>query len=173
MKHSGKIATFERIRKNYGNFLEAVLWKLTGDRELFAEAYQNALLVMWQHIAKLDNDQPGGYIYRIALSSVQKAWRDKKGGNIEFPDNLTSHQKSPLEKIVKNEDVNVLRQAISELPDQQGKAVVMRYLESKSYSELAHQLNCSEAAARSHVSNAIAALKKKMNRFFEREKSHE
>ena len=172
MKHSTKIATFERIRQNYGDFLEAVLWKLTGNRELFAEAYQNALLAMWQHVEKLDNDQPGGYIYRIALSSAQKAWRDKKGGNIEFPDKLTSHQKSPLEKIVKNEDVNVLRRTISELPEQQGKAVVMRYLESKSYSELARQLKCSEAAARSHVSNAIAGLKKKMNRFFEREKSH-
>ena len=44
MKYKQKIEVFDRIRVKYGEFLKAVLWKLTGDYELFAEAMQNALL---------------------------------------------------------------------------------------------------------------------------------
>ena len=173
MNHRDKVATFERVRRNYRDFLEGVLWKLTGERELFDEAYQNAMLALWQHIEKLDHDQPGGYIYRIALSSARTAWRARVGRNMEFSaERIAAAGTNPQENLLKKEAWDILRQAVTELSEQQGRAVVMRYLETKEYQQVAQELNCSEAAARTHVSNAIAALKKKMSRFLAKEPSH-
>ena len=48
MEHSERLEIFERVRAEHSVFLISVLWKLAGDRELFTEAMQYALLGMWQ-----------------------------------------------------------------------------------------------------------------------------
>ena len=54
------------------------------------------------------------------------------------------------------------RRAIADLPPRQSRAIVMRYFEQQQYCDIANKLGCSEAAARSHVSKALAALKTKL-----------
>jgi len=81
MKFSKQAEIFERARTRYTAFLASVLWKLTGDRELFTEAMQYALLGMWQHVGKLNGNKAGAYIYKIALSANSKAWRNRIGKN--------------------------------------------------------------------------------------------
>jgi len=139
-----------------------VLWRLTGDRELFTEAMQYALLGMWQHVEKLNGKKAGAYIYRIALSGASKAWRDRVGRNGEISKSQIGVEKSPDEKLDRMELVTIVRRAVSQLPAQQGRAVVMRYLEQQDYSRIAAELCCTEAGARSHVSKAIATLKRKL-----------
>jgi len=51
---------------------------------------------------------------------------------------------------------------MSQLPEKQGKAVVMRYLEQEDYQTISEKLGCSKAGARSHVSKALAVLKDKL-----------
>ena len=162
MNYQSKIRTFERTRINYGRFMESTTWKLTGNRELFGEAYQHTMLMLWRHIEKFENQQSGGYLYRIILSSVSKAWRDtlgKEKHNIETPEHICSSEPEPSEQIIEKEALNNLRRMITKLPEQQGKAITMRYLESKCYSTLAEELHCSESAARAHVSHAITRLR--------------
>lgn len=45
----------------------------------------------------------------------------------------------------------------------------MRYLEQQRYEDIARNLGCSEAGARSHVSKALAALKGKLANLTDRE----
>ena len=79
MKHSRRLEIFENVRAEYAGFLESVLWRLTADKELFAEALQYALLQMWRHVEKLNGKKAGAYIYRVALSAASKAWRNRVG----------------------------------------------------------------------------------------------
>ena len=58
MKYSERIEIFKQIRARYAKFLASVLWRLTGDKELFAEAMQNALLSMWRNVEKLNGKRP-------------------------------------------------------------------------------------------------------------------
>ena len=48
----------------------------------------------------------------------------------------------------------------------------MRYFEQRDYSEIAMQLRCSEAGARSHVSKAVAALKSRLAVLVEQEQDN-
>ena len=68
MKFSKRAEIFRQVKAQYIDYLASVLWKLTGDRELFTEAMQYTLLGMWQHVEKLNGKKAGAYIYRIMLT---------------------------------------------------------------------------------------------------------
>lgn len=167
MKHSKRLEIFEQVRNKYSVFLLSVLWKLTGDRELFTEAMQYALLGIWQHVEKLRGKKAGAYIYRIALSANSKAWRNRIGKDGQFTQSQISTEKNPRDIADRSELTAKLRRAIAQLPAKQSRAIVMRYLEQKDYQAIAQKLTCTEAAARSHVSKAIGTLKRKLLTFQE------
>jgi len=116
---------------------------------------------MWQHIEKLNGRKAGAYIYRIVLTANSKAWRDRIGKNGHF-NHTEGQEQSPDEKLNRIELAGMVRQEISRLPAKQAKAIVMRYFEQQDYENIAVQLCCTQAGARSHVSKAIAALKNKL-----------
>lgn len=159
MNYSKRAELFKQLRTKYAGFLASVLWKLTHDRELFTEAMQYALLGMWQSIEKLNGRKAGAYIYRIVLTANSKAWKDRIGRNGHFNKVQLDIQESPDEKLTRSELAEMVRREISHLPKKQAKAIVMRYLEQQDYENIARQLSCTQAGARSHVSKAVATLK--------------
>ncbi|HUU16919.1 MAG TPA: sigma-70 family RNA polymerase sigma factor [Sedimentisphaerales bacterium] len=169
MNYSKRAELFRQLRTKHAGFVASVLWKLTGDRELFTEAMQYALLGMWQNIEKLKGRKAPAYIYRIVLTANSRAWRDRIGRNGHFNKNQLDIQESPDEKLDRSELVKMVRRAISNLPARQSKAIVMRYLEQQDYGNIAAQLCCTQASARSHVSKVIATLKGKLAALAEQE----
>lgn len=162
MKYSKRVEIFEQLRGQYYTFLVSVLWKLTGDRELFAEALQYSLLGIWSNVHKLDGKHAGAYIYRIALSANSKAWRNRIGRNGQLNTSQIDLTKSPADMIGIKESSKIVRKEIAKLPAKQGQAIVMRYLEQKSYEDIAEKLQCSKSGARSNVSKALSTLKRKL-----------
>jgi len=139
-----------------------VLWKLTGDKELFAEAMQYTLMGIWQHVEKLRGEKAGAYIYRIALTANSRAWRNRIGRNGDFSKHRVAVDADPNEKMHKVELAAKVRREMSQLPEKQGRAIVMRYLEQQDYQTISEKLGCSKAGARSHVSKALGVLKDKL-----------
>ena len=162
MKQDERLEIFEKLRAQYSVFLLSVLWKLTGDREMFAEAMQYTLMGMWQHIEKLNGRQASAYIYRIALTANSRAWRNRIGKNGKFAQGRVDIDQDSSEKLERVELTAKVRKAISRLPEKQGRAIVMRYLQQHDYETISVKLCCSKASARSHVSKALAALKDKL-----------
>ena len=162
MKHSERLEIFEKVRAEHSVFLLSVLWKLTGDKELFTEAMQYTLMGMWQHIEKLDGKKAGAYIYRIALTANSRAWRNRIGRNGDFARSRVGVDTEPSEKIHRSELAAKVRRVMSQLPEKQGRAMAMRYLEQEDYQTISEKLGCSKAGARSHVSKALAVLKDKL-----------
>lgn len=162
MRYSKRAEIFRQVKAEYIDFLASVLWKLTGDRELFTEAMQYALLGIWKHVEKLNGGQAGSYIYRIALTANSRAWRNRVGRNGQINESHLGVAEGPDEKVIDSELAARVRKAVARLPAKQAKAIVMRYFQQQGYRDVAEKLNCSEAGARSHVSKAIANLKAKL-----------
>ena len=162
MKYAKRVEIFRQAKADYAGFLTSVLWKLTGDKELFTEAMQYALLGMWRHVEKLNGKKAGAYIYRIALTANSTAWRNRIGRDGQINRSQVSIEKSPQECAGNSESVEKLRRAIAQLPAKQSRAIVMRYFEQKEYQAISEKLGCSEAGARSNVSKAVATLKGKL-----------
>lgn len=162
MNLSRRAQLFEQVRAEYLGFLSSVLWKLTGDRELFTEAMQYALLGMWLHIEKLNGKKAASYIYRIALSANSKAWRNRIGKDGQFARHRAETDNGPEKSLDTYELTSMVRREIGNLPARQARAIVLRYLQQHDYRDVAEKMRCSEAAARSHVSKAISTLKIKL-----------
>jgi len=162
MKHSERLELFENVRARYSVFLTSVLWKLTGDKELFTEAMQYSLFGIWQHVEKLKGEKAGAYIYRIALTANSKAWRNRVGRNGEILNDPIDPAEDADERLDRAETTAIVRREISRLPRKQARAIVMRYLEQQDYQAIAEKLSCSKAGARSNVSRAMATLKNKL-----------
>ncbi|MFC1737504.1 RNA polymerase sigma factor [Planctomycetota bacterium] len=162
MKYSKRVEIFEKVRTRYAEFLASVLWKLTGDKELFTEALQYSLLEMWRHIEKLNGKKAGAYIYRIALTANSKAWRNRIGRDGQISNAQIGIEQEPQERIGEAELAENVRRAIAQLPARQARAIVMRYLEQQDYKAIAQTLRCSEAGARSNVSKALTTLRYKL-----------
>jgi len=162
MKHSERLELFENVRARYSVFLTSVLWKLTADREVFAEAMQYALFGIWQHVEKLKDETATSYIYRVALTANSKAWRNRVGRNGEIPNDPIDPAEDADERLDRAEAAAIVRREISRMPRKQAKAIVMRYLEQQDYEAIAEKLSCSIAGARSNVSRAMATLKSKL-----------
>lgn len=162
MEDSKRLELFEEVRAKYSRFLAGVLWKLTGNSERFSEAYQYALLRIWQNVEKLGGETAGAYIYRIALSANSLAWRHRVGRDVELEAEWAEGKKAK-DDVSESEEFDLVRRYVGQLPDKQGRAIVMRYLEQLEYSDIAELLGCSEVSARSHVSKALSKLREKFN----------
>lgn len=169
MNYGKRAELFRELRTKYAGFIYSILWKLTGDRELFTEAVQYTLFGMWERIEKLKGKKAGAYIYRIILTANSKAWKERIGKNGHFSSEQCSKKRGPFEQLYSIELSNKVRKAISMLPAQQSTAIVMRYFEQQDYEAIASKLNCSNAGARSHVSKALATLKTKLAHIAEQE----
>jgi RNA polymerase sigma factor (sigma-70 family) len=162
MTHEQRVEVFDRLRAKYLRFLTAVLWRLSGDRELFGEAMQYALLGLWRHVEKLEGPRAGSYIYRIALSANAKAWRQRIGRDGHLRAQAADPGGPSSSRALQGESRRAVRRAIAELPQRQARALVKRYLEQEDYPAIAASLGCSEATVRSHVSKAVATLRRKL-----------
>ena len=123
---------------------------------------QYTLMGMWQHVEKLDGKKAGAYIYRIALTANSRAWRNRIGKNGDFAKHRADVDTEPGEKMQRVELSAKVRRVMSQLPEKQGRAIAMRYLEQEDYQTISEKLGCSKAGARSHVSKALAVLKDKL-----------
>jgi RNA polymerase sigma factor (sigma-70 family) len=158
MRYSKRLVLFEQIKNENTGYLTSTLWKLTGDADIFEEAYQYALLAMWMNLEKLTGPQAGAYIYRIALSANSKAWRNRISKNGQISD-VALAGRPASEEVIDAETLNLVRKEIAKLPEQQGQAILMRYIEQSDYCAIADKLDCSEDTARSHVSKALNTLR--------------
>ncbi|MBN2019366.1 MAG: sigma-70 family RNA polymerase sigma factor [Sedimentisphaerales bacterium] len=158
MRNSKRLELFEKLRHEFCGYLTSMLWKLTGNAEIFAEAIQYAFLAIWMNLEKLTGPQAGAYIYRIALSANSKAWRTRIGKDGQIP-RANAFINPATNCHADEETVNLVRKEIANLPEKQAQAIVLRYIDQHDYQTIADKLSCTEDTARSHVSKALNALR--------------
>lgn len=69
---------------------------------------------------------------------------------------------NPLDRIDLEQGNEALVQAVSELPERQRQAFLLRYWEGLSEKEMAFTMQCSEGSVKTHLSRALAQLRKRL-----------
>lgn len=163
MFNQSRAQRFREIYSDYGPFLKQVLWKMTGDREVFEEALQESLVRIWKYSAKINEPTAKSYLYRIAQSAVAQAWDNLKPSGAQLmPEQHAVVNES--QSSVPDDRLQSIQRTISKLPYKQSRAISLRYFCQKEYTQIASCLDCSEAAARSHVSKALAKLRTQLKK---------
>ena len=125
------------------------------DRE---DLFQEIVVQLWKGLPKFrQHSKFTTWMYRVALNTAISDFRKKKKTlSVSYPDIASLDVKSELNEVNKEEQLNTLYIAISHLPEID-KAIVMLYLEDKSYEEMEDILGIN-----------INGLRVKMNRIREK-----
>ncbi len=164
MKHLK--AEFLEILANYQGILHKVnliYFRNENDRR---DNFQEVVFQLWQSFPRLKNKNSiGSWIYRIAINtSITKI---KKDTNLVFNESIPDliSDSNALELILKDEAVKHLMTAIHRL-NGVDKAIMLLYLEEKSYDEIAEIIGITVSNVGVRISRAKEKLKQKLENLY-------
>ncbi|GLW95289.1 RNA polymerase sigma factor [Actinokineospora globicatena] len=102
---------------------------------------------------------PGAYVHRMVTNEFL-SWRRRAVRTVSLPHGVLEAVTPPYPDETDVVDQRQLVfQGIALLPRKQRAAIVLRYYANRTFAEIAGELGCSEATARSHISRGLAALR--------------
>lgn len=68
--------------------------------------------------------------------------------------------------LIQKQHIEIIRNALKQLPPRQSEAFLLRYLEDNSIEETAKIMNCAEGSVKTHCSRAVVSLKEILKKSF-------
>lgn len=160
-------ASFMRIYDHFAPRLQRYLRNLGVPESIADELVQEALLTLWRKAAMFDPTRASlsTWLYRVArnlyIDHVRKEphWLPVQEG-LDRIDQLESTRLDSQPE--SSFDQDLLKQAIDRLPPVQAKLIRMCYLESKSHSEIARELEMPLGTVKSSLRRSFAKLQGSM-----------
>ena len=152
------------VRENDAS-LRRICRVYTNDADGQKDLYQDILVQLWRALPSFDGEaQPGTWLYRVALNTALSRKRADIARRAEQHDSLDgSHalwrdgSPMPDEKLEANQQLERLYAGIDRLGELD-KALVMLFLDEKSYREMAQVVGISET----HVAVKLHRIKKEL-----------
>ena len=143
-----------------------------GEREEALDVTQEALLAAFRAYEKFrGQSDPFTWLYRIAVNIAKRRYRREKRREELRTHHLTVvpgaeqvDHRTPESELLGQEKDRLLREAISRLPEDQRSAVILMYLENKSYEEIAVFQECSVGTVKSRLHRARIQLAQLLNK---------
>ncbi|MFN6164799.1 MAG: RNA polymerase sigma factor [Planctomycetota bacterium] len=168
----GQSAAFETLVRRYQDRLYTAMISIVGNTDEAEDVVQEAFI---QAYLKLDTFQQNSrfftWIYRIAFKFALARRRRKRGvlSLDESRENTgsepVSNGESPDDRLSRNEDVQLVHQALALVSEDHRSILVLREMEDLAYEEIADVLGISIGTVRSRLNRARAALKQQLERF--------
>jgi len=132
---------------------------LTGDPHLAQDIVQDVLLRAQQRWHRIES--PPTYVRRM-VTNEYLSWRRRKSVRSTVPSSLeVLDALSPpvADESDRYDDRDAMRRRLVALPRKQRAAVVLRYYENYSDTEIAELLDCRESTVRSQIARALSTLR--------------
>jgi RNA polymerase sigma factor (sigma-70 family) len=144
--------------------LVGTLYYLVGNLDDARDALQDAFIKAWkqQHqVAEVQNLK--AWIYRIALNTGrdlrESAWRRKRHALPEDESALASKHLAPIQGLVDQEEIALLRQAIAELRIEEKEVFLLRQNGELTYEEIAVMLSIPVGTVKTRMRLAVTKLR--------------
>jgi RNA polymerase sigma-70 factor (ECF subfamily) len=155
---TGKLAVlFERHHRQLFSFF----YRLTGSREVSEDLTQDVFFRMLKY---RDSFQPRttftAWMYQVARNVHMDLARKRRGETSwidEGPEPVSSETLAE-ERIVRKQEISMLRRALDALPVEKKEVLVLSRYQNLKYSEIGHILGCDENTVKVRVFRAVRAL---------------
>lgn len=155
---------FERLFRRYYRLLCDYGRSILGDRELAEDVVQEVFIYFWNNREVIHIQMSvKAYLYTAvrhgALNVLKKQLIERKHNPqlTEFVEFLQTSEYSDEEQ----EEINRIRQVMSELPKQCLKVFLMSAVDGKKYQEIADELDISINTVKTHISKAYRLIREK------------
>lgn len=153
----GYETAFAELVGRYRNRLWSICFRVTGNREDAEEAVQDTLTSAWQNLHKFRGDaKVSTWLYRIAANASLAIVRKRKETVADL-DVIELEDPAPLtaDRVA---DVDAVRRALSELPEDFRVAVVLREFAEMSYADIAEHQGIPVATVKTRINRARKQL---------------
>jgi RNA polymerase sigma-70 factor (ECF subfamily) len=138
---------------------------LVRDPQLASDAVQSAFAKLAERGHETNEDSRKAWLFRVAYNEAilvrrRQAIGDRVVQRLAWIKDATGH--SADEPVIRFEEVELVRQAMEQLPPDQLRVVQMRIYEEKTFREIAEQLNIPLGTALARMRSALKKLKDKL-----------
>ncbi|WP_328655337.1 SigE family RNA polymerase sigma factor [Micromonospora sp. NBC_00330] len=156
---------FEEFYSAYFQSLTIQLFAYTGEMAAAEDVVQEAFcraLARWDRVSAFD--EPGAWVRRVAWNLASSRWRRARTAAQFARRHREEHVPAP------SPDRVALARALSALPAQQRRAVILHYLADLQVREIANQEGVAEGTVKSWLHRGRAALAAQLT---DKEKQHD
>ncbi len=156
--------TFEGYVRARSVALQRFAYLVTRNAEDARDCVQDALVGLYPRFDRVRAS--GGvdaYVYRSIVNASVSRWRRTKHAvSVADPEVFSSRGPDSPDHAERQADADEAWRLCADLPPLQRAAVVLRFYDDRSFAEIGHLLDCTEATARSHVHRALTRLRTRL-----------
>jgi len=159
---AGSQSAFEQIVARYQRPVISLIARMTGDRAQAEDLAQEAFVKAFRNLAAFDTTRRlSSWLFRIAHNTAIDAMRRSNPAAVSIETPGPQHEPAApqgQDPVERRELGRALEAALSQLRSDQRAAIVLRYENGLSFSEIGTVLGVPEVTARSHVHRARKEL---------------
>lgn len=163
---AGDISAFEQVIGRFERRVMTLAFRLLGTTEDAQDAAQEVFLRVYRRLHRFDSGrlfEP--WLVRMTVNVCRDLGRKRQRyPNVILEADLLRASGDPHSELNSEEQRQMVRRALGELPEKERAAVVLRDLEGFSTAEVAGILGSSETTVRSQISIARLKIKKAIKR---------
>lgn len=153
---------FDELVEQHSGEIFAYVWRMLQDAHDAEDCLQETFLRAYRSYGRVRaGSNYRAWLYKIATNTARSQWQQRKRSEIHTvdldPDQQTDEM-SVADRVERRALLAAVTRAVEALPDQQRAALIMRKYQELSYAEIAAALECTEAAARANVYQAVKKL---------------
>jgi RNA polymerase sigma-70 factor, ECF subfamily len=173
---AGDEEAFTRLYRRLRGTIYRFARQMSGESSVAEDVTQDVFLILLRR-AELYDPQRGSlstYLMRIARNEIlRRLDRDRayvaliedEAAPDKYPDENLIVRSNPLGNLMRDEEIESVRQAVLALPLHYREVVVLCELEEMSYGEAAALLDCAIGTVRSRLHRARALLKRRLREY--------
>ena len=156
---------FDELVERHSAEIFAYVWRLLREAHDAEDCLQETFLRAFRSYGRVRaGTNYRAWLYKIATNTARSQWKRRKRSEIRTVD-LDPEQRADempvADRVERQALLAAVARAVEELPAQQRAALIMRKYQELSYAEIAAALECTEAAARANVYQAVKKLQAK------------
>jgi len=156
---------FDELVERHSAEIFAYVWRLLREAHDAEDCLQETFLRAFRSYGRVRaGTNYRAWLYKIATNTARSQWKRRKRSEIRTVDldpEQRADEMSVADRVEQKTLLAAVTRAVEELPAQQRAALIMRKYQELSYAEIAAALECTEAAARANVYQAVKKLQAK------------
>jgi RNA polymerase sigma-70 factor (ECF subfamily) len=145
---AGETELFSELVQKYQNKIFAYVYKIVNHKEEAEDIVQETFIKVYKNLNSFDADRKfSSWLYRISHNeTINYLKKNKKVTTLYYQEgdylfNSLKYEKDLIKELITKEDDQRLKMVLEKLPFKYKEVIILKYLEDKSYEEIAQILN--------------------------------
>ncbi|CAG0928575.1 RNA polymerase sigma-H factor [Thermoflexales bacterium] len=157
---------FENLVERHSAEIFAYVWRMLRDAVDAEDCLQETFLRAFRSYGRVRaGTNYRAWLYKIATNAARSQWKRRtrrEAHTTELDPDRQANEVSTADRVEQQVLLAAVARAVEELPAQQRAALIMRKYQELSYADIATALDCTEAAARANVYQAVKKLQARL-----------